>query len=389
VSGTSNAGGYTPAILGSNTSNEGTGVEGIGYNAVTGIANNAANSAALVGTQTNSQGYCIYASNGNNVFNVSATNPGYSYFGQKVGIGISPTTYGLEVSGGICLVDQSTAPTLSKKTWGGLFYANNSAAIFVEDSGYTSTQLSSHKDPIDIDPQAQTSFADPTVILPFSFHHFNTLLGVGQDVDMSKMVAWIEKKMQTELGNQAGQLTYTYNLPTSQCLTVAQWQQDMIEAQTAKALGQLQVMPWIKMTLGPNGEVPAEAYESVPEMNIVMQKMTIAQKILDVHSMTVKTVNVQKVMPQEVATGKTTNRLKENYMFKDGDIYRKPTVNDINLNALNANYPQLPQWILTRIKNGQSANVSVSEMIKQVRATIQKAELKPLGKDKMSAALGG
>lgn len=297
-----------------------------------------------------------------------------------VGVGTSSPAQKLDVNGMIQLRGQNLTSTPSTSTNNGLIYANyngtfdppgnGSGAGIYAAFGTTHNRLTSHADPRSIDPAARTSFADPSVELPFSFCHWDTVIGKCQIVDMSKMVAWAEKKMKSELGDEAGRLTYTKNLPADKRLAIDQYQKLQSEQQANLVLAKLENMPLIKVALGPGGDVPREAVEEVDEMRSVERRVMIKEKRMDFEKMQVVEVEHESNITQNVATGRKIRRFKSGWELKDGELYRSAKLSDINLDDVVKDTPQLPQWIMDRIKVGQQVSMDVNTLTQQIRQII-------------------
>lgn len=121
----------------------------------------------------------------------------------EVGIGTTPDdTYDaiLDVNGKIRLrVSGDLSGTGEPTLWAQ--DDNGTSRIYARDGDGNETNLASHKDPREIDPEAPSAFADPEVALPFSFAHSNPLIGKEAVVDMARVVK--------DLGGLTGQ-QYTY-----------------------------------------------------------------------------------------------------------------------------------------------------------------------------------
>lgn len=301
----------------------------------------------------------------------------------RVGIGTLQPRYPLDVNGVIQIRSthdaQGTTTHPLTTTNNGLIYTSSDSNYDPPGSGgtgqgvyaafsMTHTLLTSHADPREIDPAANTSFADQSVVLPFSFCHKNTLLGKGQVVDMAKALAWVEKKMEAEMGGKAGQVIFTYDLPANQCLPYDQYVKTQDNAQVILVLQKLDTMPWIKVNIGANGNIPAEAFEEIPTYQTVMQKIVKPVKQIDCDARRLVTVNREVEVPVVVPTGKIKRQLRADWMLaEDGELYRKPTVKDIDLDALLKNAPQLPRWVQERIKSSQAASMDVNQLTEQIR----------------------
>jgi hypothetical protein len=190
--------------------------------------------------------------------------------------------------------------------------------------------------------------------------HQNPLIGKGEVIDMAKMVRYVEGKMKTEVGDKAGQLIYSYDLPTSECLTVEQF-----EAQ--KVLAELQAMPAIKVALGADGKIPDQALTDVDETSGVTTMARVPERTVDFKVGRVITVQRLKPVLKQVPTGRRIRAFKANWWFSDGELYRKPTVNDLDINALLARDPKLPAWVQERLRSTQQTTQSVSSLVEELK----------------------
>lgn len=251
----------------------------------------------------------------------------------------------------------------SHTLWG----SGANAGIFVK-YGTTTSRLTSHADPRDLDPSAVTSFSDRSVEMPFSFYHMDNLVGKEQVVDMAKALAWVEKKMQSEMGNKAGRVFYSHDLPADRCLTLDQYNKEQSDNQVSLVLEKLDNLPWIKVRLEGDGNIPVEAFEEVPIVQTVMQKVVKKVKTVDSDAMRVVTMDRIETVPVVVPTGKTKRQLRPNWkLTEEGDLLRKPTASDVNLDTLIKDAPQLPQWVKDRIKSGRAASLDIKTLSEQIR----------------------
>lgn len=304
----------------------------------------------------------------------SLNNSGY------VGIGVSNPSSALDLNGMLCIREILNAPALTTTATGAYLLAGD----FTSNSGMTHgtgpglyaqykttrTRLSSHIDPREIDPNAVTSFSDQSVELPFSFAHADALIGKGQIVDMAKMVSYIEKKMKAEVGENAGKLVYTFDLPSSDTISLEKYQLAQSVEQAKEIMDKLERMPWIKIQVGTDGQVPADAFIEVPVYETMMQKKKITKKMLDLTSKRIVVVESEELTPIQVDTGRKQNQLRANYRFENGELYRKPTVSDVNIDSLLANNPKIPVWIIGRIKAGQQVSMDIKTLTEEILKTI-------------------
>lgn len=287
----------------------------------------------------------------------------------KVGIGTYTPAQLLSVNGRIRLDNQRDSVTLPSAGGTELLSANfsNDPELRILDSTGDMTRLNSHADPRSVDAAAKSSFNNPEIVLPFSFKHENIYLGKGQIVDLAKMAAYTEKKMKAELGDSDGQLVYTYDLPPSQCADLKQYNEAVVKWQTDVVLDKLESMPLIKAKIGENGQIPAEAFEEVPVYELITRKVMQTVRDVDCDSMKMVNINREVEIQDRITTGKTKRQLRVGWTVIDGELYRRPTVNDINIEDLIKDRPHLPQWILERIKVGQQTSMDVHELSKQIR----------------------
>ena len=173
--------------------------------------------------------------------------------------------------------------------------------VWVIDTGGNQTQISSHLDPRLRHPQAVTSFAEDSGIdMPFSFHHRNPYLGQACIVDMAKLAAWVEQKMQAELGEEAGRIFYYYDLEPEETVTL---EQDLERRRNNAAATR-----WVEVTMatGSEGEtaIPPEAFEQVEETTTTLQVKTQTTHRLDLARGVVVDEVTTATQPVRVATGR-------------------------------------------------------------------------------------
>lgn len=253
--------------------------------------------------------------------------------------------------------DLGTSPLTS----GAALYCKNNVLWALENGGY-GARITSHKDPRDIDPQAKTSFDDPMVSLPYSFQHENIYTGQGQVVDMAKLVHYVEKKMKAEMGERDGKLVYNYKLPDEQIATVE-------KREIESVLDELSQMPNIEVRVGKNGKIPDEAFEVVNEVIAKPKTVEIEEKQVDFESGCVVSVKRKEQKIEYVPTGRKTRRFKAGWSFKDGRLYRQPTVNDVDVIKVLRKHPQLPRWVQEHMHNG--GNKKVSLMVDDIKEKVQ------------------
>ena len=243
--------------------------------------------------------------------------------------------------------------------------------VFAMDSNGNRNQLASHANPCDVNPQAQCSFNDPSVALPFSFRHENDFIGRGAIVDLAKMVKYVEGKMQAELGEEPGRLVNIYDLPKSQTRTLEEEQAKAVERQADEAVQALSLMDWVPVELGPGGAIPPDAVEEVPETVKQERKIQVTEKELDLTQGRVVEVQREKTIQADVPTGRMTKQLTKNYKFEKGVLSRRPTLNDVNMEEL-AKPVDLPQWIRERVSgSGGVSLMNAAQMAERVRQKAQ------------------
>lgn len=243
----------------------------------------------------------------------------------------------------------------------GGFYADyEDTGIHARDRYGNNTQLSSHFDPTEIDAQAKTSFNDSKIALPYSFHHENEYIGKGQVIDMAKLVNFVEQKMKDELGDEDGKIVFDYDLDPKKVKTLD-------ERRIELALNELSSMPLIKVDIPDDGTLPAEAIVEVDEYKDEQQTKKIKERKLDLASRKVVTVEKEVAATVKVKTGKKVNQLKAGWQFSDGQLYREPTVADLDMTKFDAKYPDLPDWVKSRMKKGQQTSLSMSQFIAEIK----------------------
>ncbi|MCE5228995.1 hypothetical protein LLG95_05300 [bacterium] len=289
--------------------------------------------------------------------NVSTETNSFTSIGN-VGIKLPPgyrPFNALDVCGRIMFRDPATSYTMR----GGLYADAN--GVHGQDANGNHTQLSSHFNPSDIDPQAVTSFADGDVALPFSFHHENEYIGKGEVIDMAKAMRYLERKMKAELGEKEGRLIYDYDLKPEKTKTLDDRRVDLV-------LSELGSMPMIKVPIPDNGHLPAEAVEMVDDFKVIRETKKIKTRELDLASGKVIPIENEVVTQTKVKTGKKVKKLKDGWIFKDGDLYREPTVADVDFGKIEQKYPDLPNWVKSRMKHGQKTSMKLPQLISEIKA---------------------
>ena len=231
----------------------------------------------------------------------------------EVGIGTETPVEMLDVQGVLAMKTQGTTDPDSSIGYAKL-YAKGlfNVEMYAMDKDENVTQLTSHKDPRDFAPDLQgTSFGDPEVALPFSFHHTNAYIGKGAVVDLAAVV----RDLEAMTGKS---YTTHYDLPS---------------ASPERLLARY---PWIEIPI-------EEAWEEYEAM--VPERTTAYDYNLD--EQTVYLVEVPTGGDSEVGTGILKRRLKENVRFEPetGKFLRRPTATEIPQGAT----PDLPAWIADRL----------------------------------------
>ena len=200
---------------------------------------------------------------------------------DAVGIGMSPYTSSymkLTVVGAIILNYIAGYPTYGYAY--GSIYANCPSApaeLYVRDGNGTFSLLSSHKNPALLAPERQSSFDDPSVALPFSFHHGNGLIGKGAVVDLSALVADIERQ-------NGKSYTTVYDLPAGETETLASYQARQLVIAKQEILSET-----------PEIEIPIqEAWENAEVREPVETTRSITQYGYDLNSEQVTAYQVQE-----------------------------------------------------------------------------------------------
>jgi len=254
----------------------------------------------------------------------------------NVGIGINSPGEKLDVNGAVRLRDVSSAS--GGNGFSVLFSKDDSGTsrLYGGDESTTATLLSSHKDPREVNPQAATSFADASIALPFSFHHYNQLIGKGAVVDMAALVAKVEQLT----GNN---FTYGYDLPEEEVLNYADWQQGQVARMEVEAQKRiLEQEPEVEMNI-------TEAWELV-EVKVAVDTIHSVTRYtydLDAEQVTLETLEEPAV--EWVGTGVYERRLKSGVRFDEttGRFYRERTLEEIEIEPIPP--PELPEWVVMRL----------------------------------------
>lgn len=249
-----------------------------------------------------------------------------------------------------------------------MIWADYEGKLHARDSTGDITTFSPHDDPRVVDPQAQTSFGDTAVNLPFSFKQENVYTGKGEVIDMAKLVKWAEAKMKTEMGAKAGQLIYGYDLPEAKVTS-----ED--DREIAIVLSELQSMPAVKVAVGADSKIPPQALEEVDEMRMQTKVIEIPEKKVDFEAGRIVTVMRKTEATTQVRTGRKVKRFREGWSFNDGELYRRPTVDDLDLDALAKKHPRLPQWVRNRMSNRKlSSGQSLSGLVDEIKNRLAGAQ---------------
>lgn len=282
-----------------------------------------------------------------------------------------PTNEGVSIQDGGYIVFNASSSALPS---GHPYFRAYSNELYAHDSsGGNGTQLSSHKSPKDIAvfANATVSFDDPSVELPISVSHMNTLIGKGQVVDTAKMYAYLDAKMKAELGQEAGRIIYTYDLPSSECLTADQWLEQAREGQANEVMRKLESSPWITVSDGVGQKIPAEAIEEVDEYTWVPQTKIVEEKVADLETLEIKLVQKETSGMAKVPTGKKIRRFKDGWKFESGKLLRRPTVDDIDIAKIVAQTPQVPQWVQARMKSSLTVSQSTADAVADLKSRVE------------------
>ncbi|MCX7016724.1 MAG: hypothetical protein NTW86_29900 [Candidatus Sumerlaeota bacterium] len=289
----------------------------------------------------------------------------------RVGIGPNDVwpSQELDVDGALSI--RVTYDTPTPVAGSAIFYVQNENGedrMWIHEYNRTATRLNSHADPRQIDPEAVCSMGDPSITLPFTFQHENNIIGKGAIVDLAKMAQYVEKKMQEELGEKGGRLVYVYDLPPEKTITATECEEEEVRRQAEEIADRLNSMPWIPVDLGANGAIPPEALEETPEMRSELQEVPVKESVIDYDAGRVVEVDRTQVQLVQVPTGRMTKKLKEGWKFEKGALYRKPTMDDIDISKFAKPVPPLPQWVLDRIPpSAQGVAQSSSDLLDRLK----------------------
>lgn len=240
-------------------------------------------------------------------------------------------------------------------------------SLWASDCNGNYTVFSPHTDPRQIAPQAQTSFADQSVALPFSFHHKNEYLGKGQVIDMSKAIKYLDQKMRAEMGEQAGKIVFEYDLPKTECKT-----RDDYDVQVV--MDELRMMKPVKVAVDKDGRIPPEALIEVNEIVNSTRVDEVEEKKVDFEAGRIMKVKRKMTRNVAVPTGRKVRQFRPGWSFENGELYRQPTVNDIDVTAILRKHPKLPQWIVDRIGSGRKSAQSVSGLVDEIKKRLAEME---------------
>lgn len=206
------------------------------------------------------------------------------------------------------------------------------AELYVVDAAGNHSQLSSHADPALLIPGTPSSFADPDVSIPFSFHHGNRYIGKGAVVDLSALVADIERQ-------NGKSYTTVYDLPAVETETIAS-RQARFELQAKQRI----------LAETPEVEIPIqEAWENAEVREPVETTRSNTKYRFDLTTEQVISYQVEEKVTELAGTGRYERQLKDGVRFDEstGKFYRQRTIEEIELSP--DAIPPLPDWILSRI----------------------------------------
>jgi hypothetical protein len=247
--------------------------------------------------------------------------------------------------------------------------ATTETAVYVKDIvNGLATRLNSHADPRNVNADARTSFADPDVELPFSFQHKSELLGRGAIIDMSKLVRYVENKMQEELGDEEGRVVFAYDLPSNQRQSVEALEASMLNHQAKKVSEKISELPWIPVQTGRS--IPEEATEIYEEARYVRETITITEDVLDFESMKIVNQPRQKEVVRRIPTGRRLKRLRNDWKFENGQLCRRPTAADVDLNKIIDSLPEVSPWIKDRLLQRAAEGESLLQSINEIREAL-------------------
>lgn len=276
----------------------------------------------------------------------------------SVGINISDPQEALHMDGAIRLEEQPNSPTPA--IGAGYIVAEDvggDTRLLAYDDVANGSIISSHTDPSAfVNNSITTSFEDSGIVLPWSFHHFNRVVGKGTVVDMARLVQWAEGKMIAELGAMEGTVLHNYDLPTEKVI-------DLEYAEASRlyhsATRRLERLPWIEVPLSTGDQIPDDAWEEIPETLSVLEERVLVEKAIDWE--TLRVIETSRTVRESVEreTGRNIRRLRNGYHFIDGVLYRKPTLDDIELMSIEGF--KLPEWIRTRTASSPAGTSSVPD----------------------------
>ena len=255
----------------------------------------------------------------------------------NVGIGVSSPTVKLDIDNAIIKLRDSSSAITGGDGYSVLYsyVISNQSRLYGGDESQTNTLLSSHMDPKDVDPSAvDSSFENTNIAMPFSFHHFNKVIGKESVSDMAAVVAEVERM-------SGKQFTYVRDLPPEERVDYATWQAQQVEGAIAKALS---ATPEVEISI-------SDAWESV-ERTIQVEQLQ-DQTVYDYDLDTEQVQQVTRQVPVMIAqgTGEYERRLKSGVRFDEqtGKFYRTRTAADVSDIEISQGLSELPQWVMDRL----------------------------------------
>lgn len=321
--------------------------------------------------------------------NVDYTGSSYDLLNESaLGYGVLLETYetGSNTSGikGSCWTADDTHTPLFHFSPDGkfhLFNGNYTGDIYVKNDGYlwvkatsdaTEVRLTTHADPRSIAPSAQTSFDNQNVELPWSFQNINKVVGKGAIVDIAKGFEFLESLMQQQLGQDGGQLFFEYDLPAEQVISVDEHIAELVDQLISR---KLEANPWTLVDLGASNHVPQDAVEQVEVTERQQVEETYTDYEINFDTNEIVEVEKTRLVEKEIGTGRFTKQLKSDYCLRDGKLYCRTSVDDLDLNA--EEIPALPDWVLQRA--AQPSQRSMQQTIdNQLSLGVQRVKLREL-----------
>ena len=220
----------------------------------------------------------------------------------------------------------------------GKVYAKRSGdvEVFVKNENGDVTQLSSHANPERFDTTFDSSFDDPEIDLPFSFHHSNQFIGKGAVVDMAALIK--------DVGQLTGKnYTAVYDVTPEEVVDYQPWREDQRQKMEQRAKERI-------ISESPEIEVPiSEALEMVEILEKVVGVQEVTKYRIDYETAQIIEYTTDELVVSLVPTGEFEYRLKPDYRFDEymGKIYRPRTTDDVEVDPISE--PTLPDWILSRL----------------------------------------